>query len=96
MPSCFNLFKMPGSWAGFYAFEKHVSSAVFGKDANKISYVYMGAVPMGWSGAVDSMQAMARLLFVNVCGDSPSTELRKDINLPEGDVSIMHGWVWFY
>ena len=32
--SCFNLFKMPDTWAGFFAFEKLVSSAAFGKDAN--------------------------------------------------------------
>ena len=89
MLSCFNLFKMPDSWAGFFAFEKPVSSAVFGKDANSVSYVYMRAVPMGWLGAVDVMQAMARRLIFKDCGVSPGTELRKDSNLPEGDVSIV-------
>ena len=76
MLSCLNLFKMPGSWAGFFAFEKHVPSAVFGKGTHKVSYVYMRAVSMGWLGAVDVMQAMARRLFFNDCGVSPSTELR--------------------
>ena len=86
---CFNLFKMPDSWAGFFAFEKQVSSAVFEKDANSLSYVYMRAVPMGWLGAVDVMQAMARRLIFKDCGVPPSTELRKDSNLLECDVSIV-------
>ena len=42
---------------------------------------------MGWLGAVDVMQAMARRLIFEDCGVPPSTELRKDSNLPEGDVS---------
>ena len=89
MLSCFHLFKLPDSWAGFFAFEKQVSSAVFGKDANNLFYVYMRAVPMGWVGAVDVMQAMARRLILIDCGVAPSTELQKDSNLPEGDVSIV-------
>ena len=89
MLSCFNLFKMPDSWAGFFAFEKPVSSAVFGKDPNNVSYVYMRAVPMGWLGAVDVMQAMARKLIFNTCNVFPSIELCKDSDLPEGDVSIV-------
>ena len=44
---------------------------------------------MGWLGAVDVMQAMARRLLFGDCGVSPSTELRKDSNLPEGDASIV-------
>ena len=44
---------------------------------------------MGWLGAVDVMQAMARRLIFKDCGVPPSTELRKDSNLPEGDVSIV-------
>ena len=88
MLSCFNLSKMPDSWAVFFAFDKQVSSAVFGKDTNNLPYVYMRAVPMGWLGAVDVMQAMARMLIFEDCGVPPGTELRKDSNLPEGDVSI--------
>ena len=44
---------------------------------------------MGWLGAVDVMQAMARRLIFEDCGVPPSTELRKDSNLPEGDVSVV-------
>ena len=44
---------------------------------------------MGWLGAVDVAQAMARRLIFKDCGVPPSTELRKDSNLPEGDVSIV-------
>ena len=39
----------------------------------------MRAVPMGWLGAVDVTQAMARRLMFRDCGVSPSTEIRKDI-----------------
>ena len=74
---------------GFFAFEKQVSSAAFGKDANNLVYVYMRAAPMGWLGAVDIMQAMARRLIFKDCGVPPSTELRKGGNFPEGDVSIV-------
>ena len=83
---CFNSFKMSGSWSGLFAFEKPVSSAVFGKDANEVSYVCMRAVPMGWLGAVDLMQAMTRRFIFKDCGVPPSTELHKDINLPQGAV----------
>ena len=44
---------------------------------------------MGWLGAVDVMQAMARRLIFKDCGVSPCTELRKDSNLPERDVSVV-------
>ena len=31
MLSCFNLFKLPGCWAGYFPFEKHVSRGIFGR-----------------------------------------------------------------
>ena len=35
------------------------------------------------------MQDMARIFIFKDCGVPPSNELRKEINLPEGDVSIV-------
>jgi hypothetical protein len=87
--SCFNLFKMPAAWAGFFAFEKRVPASAFGRDANELVYVSMRAVPMGWLGAVDLMQCMARRFVFGLCGVSSSTELLKNKPLPEGDISVV-------
>ena len=56
--------------------------------------MYMRAVPMGWLGAVDVMQSMARRLVFDTCRVPPEAELRKDKELPEPDVAVrsLHGW----
>jgi hypothetical protein len=42
-------------------------------------------VPMGWIGAVDLMQAMARRLVFETCGIDPKTAMNKEIRLPKED-----------
>ena len=93
MMSCFNLFKMPDCWAGYFAFEKPVARSAFGGDPNEVSYVYMRAVPMGWLGAVDVMQSMARRLVFDTCGVPPEAELRKDRAPGARYCGGLHGWV---
>ena len=68
---------MPDSWAGHLIFEKPVSKSAFGGDPNEVRYVYMRAVPVGWLGAVDVMQSMARRLVFDTCRVPPESELRK-------------------
>ena len=48
---------------------------------HEVSYVYMRAVPMGWLGAVDVTQSMARRLVFDTCRVPPEAELRKDTSL---------------
>ena len=90
--SCFNLFKMLDSWAGYFTFEKPVSKSAFGGDPNEVSYVYMRAVPMGWLGAVDVMQSMARRLVFDTCRVPPEAELRKDRAPGARHRCSLHGW----
>ncbi len=40
---------------------------------------------MGWIGAVDLMQAMARRLVFETCGIDPKTAMNKEIRLPKED-----------
>ena len=89
MQSCFNLFFMPAAWAGYFAFEKQVLASAFGGSPGELVYVCMLSVPMGWIGAVDVMQCMARRFVFGRCGISPDTELRKDKGAPEGDISVV-------
>ena len=51
--------------------------------------MYMRAVPMGWLGAVDVMQSMARRLVFDACRVPPEAELRKDKELPEPDIAVV-------
>ena len=44
---------------------------------------------MGWSGAVDVMQSMARLFVFNLAQVHPKSELCKHAVLPSGDVSVV-------
>jgi len=89
MLSCFSLFRMPDSWRGYFAFEKPVSRSAFGGCAHETTLVYMKAVPMGWIGAVDVMQCMARRLVYGTCDVLAASELRKDRDLPREDVSVV-------
>eukprot|EP00972_Heterocapsa_arctica_P078356 11552841-Heterocapsa_arctica.AAC.1 len=45
----------------------------------------MRTVPMGWIGAVDLMQAMARKLVFKTCKIDPGTEMHKERQFPKGD-----------
>ena len=44
---------------------------------------------MGWLGAVDVMQSMARRLVFDTCSVPPEAELRKDKELPEPDIAVV-------
>ena len=93
MMSCFKLLKMPDSWAGYFTFEKPFSMSAFGGDPNEVSYVYMRAVPMGWLGAVDVMQSMARRLVFDTCRVPPEAELRRGKRAPVARHRCsLHGW----
>ena len=52
-------------------------------------YVAMRSVPMGWIGAVDVMQCMARRLVFGFAGVDPATELRKDAAVPADDIAVV-------
>ena len=54
-----------------------------------MTYVYMRSIPMGFVGAVDVMQAMARQLVFETCGVDSLTELHKQCPLPAGDISVV-------
>ena len=92
MVSCFNLFAMTGCWAGFFTFEKPVAKRSFGGDPNEVSDVYMRAVPMGWLGAVDVVQSMARRLVFDTCRVPPEAGLRKDRAPRARHCCRLHGW----
>ena len=55
--SCFNLFKLPESWAGFAfaTFAKKAPATIFGGAPGEFDYVGMRVVPMGWINAVGLM-----------------------------------------
>ena len=74
---------------GFFAFEKPVARSAFGGPASETTLVCMRAVPMGWIGAVDVMQCMARQLVYGTCKVPAHTELRKDRGVPPEEVSIV-------
>ena len=77
MESCFNLFAMPSCWLGLFAFEKEVPRSVIGGSPHETMRVAMRTVPMGWVGAVDLMQSMARRLVFKTCEINPGTEMHK-------------------
>ena len=89
MQSCFNLFCMPPAWAGYFAFEKQVPASAFGGSPNELVYAYIRSVPMGWFGAVDVMQCMARRFVLGRCGVAAAAELKKDQEVPDGDIAIV-------
>ena len=61
MECAFNLFRMPPVWKSFFAFAKKVPCSVCpGGDPNKWAHVAITTVPMGWVGAVDLIQHIAR------------------------------------
>ena len=89
MESCFNLFYLPKSWAGYCAYAKKVPQSAFGGSPNLLTYAYIKAVPMGCTFAVDVMQCMARKYVFDLCQVPPETELRRDSPFPEDDISLV-------
>ena len=61
MESAFNLFRMLPVWKSFFAFAKKVPCSVYpGGNPDKWVYVAITTVPMGWVGAVDLIEHIAR------------------------------------
>ena len=56
-------------------------------------YIYMRAVPMGWLGAVDVMQSMARRPVFDTRGVLTGAELRKDRAPRARHCRRLHGWL---
>ena len=76
MESAFNLFRMPPVWKSFYC-------AVYpGGDPNKWVYVAITTVPMGWVGAVDFIQHIARRLVFNIAGVTRASEVSSAGSFP--------------
>ena len=90
MESCFNLFRMPPCWLGAFAFSKKVPRSIVGGPAAEYMFVAIRTVPMGWIGAVDVMQYMARALVFGTCGVDPASELHKERPVPAGsDITVV-------
>lgn len=82
MESCFNLFRMPKAWRGMFAFSKKVPRSVVGDPPGESMYVAIQTMPMGWVGAVDVMQEMARHLVYGTCGAPIGTKVHKIARYP--------------
>eukprot|EP00971_Amphidinium_carterae_P350670 6491677-Amphidinium_carterae.2 len=89
MVSCFNLFRLPASWKSYFAFEKRVPKSIFGGPPHEYTYVAIQTIPMGWSGAVDVIQTIARHITFDLAGISPSLEFAKGLPLPPKDLAVV-------
>ena len=89
MQSCFNIFEIPPAWNGYFAFAMRVAASAFGDDPNQTTLVCMRSVPMGWVGAVDVMQNMARNFLFLLSEVPQSKELDKAQPIPEGDTAVV-------
>ena len=91
--SCFNLFKLPESWAGFAfaTFAKKAPATIFGGAPGEFDYVGMRVVPMGWINAVGLMQTVVRRLVFGLSKVPESSELSKLKWFPTDDsVSVVY------
>ena len=81
--SAFNLFRMPPVWKSFFAYSKKVPCPVYsGGDPNKWVCVSITTVPMGWVGAVDLIQHIARRLVFNIAGVPRASEVSSAGSFP--------------
>ena len=88
LTSCFNLFRVPPRWSGFFAFAKKVSARVFGGPPNELVYVGMAVVPMGWINSVALMQTVVRTLVFARSNIPEESEISK--------LKWFHFWfLWF-
>lgn len=71
LTSCFNLFRVPDSWGGYFTFAKQVSATIFGGAPNEMCYVGLSVVPMGWINSVALMQSVVRHLVFDLSGVPP-------------------------
>ena len=89
--SCFNLFRVPLQWAGFFAFNKTVSGRLFGLPASQQCYVGMTVVPMGWLNSVAVMQTIVRTLIFGLSAIPAESEVSKLKWFPRDDaVSVVY------
>ena len=81
--STFNLFRMPPVWKSFFAFAKKVPCSVFpGGDPQKWVNVAITTVPVGWVGAVDLIQHIARRLVFNITRVPRASEVSSAGSVP--------------
>ena len=91
LTSCFNLFRVPPRWSGFFAFAKKVSARVFGGPPNELVYVGMAVVPMGWINSVALMQTVVRTLVFARSNIPEESEISKLKWFPKDDsVSVVY------
>ena len=77
MVSAFNLFRMPAPWRGAFTNAKQVPASVCpGGDPNTMVYLAITTVPMGWVGAVDVTQHVARNIVFKLARVPSTTEVR--------------------
>ena len=77
MVSAFNLFRMPVPWRGAFTYAKQVPASVCpGGDPNTMVYLAITTVPMGWVGAVDVIQHVARNIVFKLARVPSTTEVR--------------------
>ena len=90
MESAFNLFALPACWRGLFAFSRPVPRTAWGGSGSELAYVALTTIiPMGWLGAVDIVQRVARTIVFKAAGLRPGTELLKANAVPEGDVAVV-------
>ena len=88
LQSSFNLFLLPASWLGFFAFDKMVDASALGGPAGTMTYVSVRVVPMGWTTSVGIIQNFIRNFTYKICNVSPSLELHGGKPVPQGDAAI--------
>ena len=77
MVSAFNLFRMPVPWRGAFTYAKQVPASVCpGGDPNTMVYFAITTVPLGWVGAVDIIQHVARNIVFKLARVPSTTEVR--------------------
>ena len=77
MVSAFNLFRMPVPWRGAFTYAKQVPASVCpGGDPNTMVYLAITTVPVGWVGAVDVIQHVARNIVFKLARVPSITEVR--------------------
>ena len=88
LESCFNLFTLPDSWAGYFAFSKPVAATALGGQPGTKTFVTMRAVPMGWTNSVALLQNFLRNLLFKTLKVSPQLEVHPRQRVLKGDAVV--------
>ena len=84
LQSAFNLFSVPDSWLGYFAYSKKVDSSAFGLEPGKQMRPALAVVPMGWHSAVALVQEAVRHLVFVKSGVPKQISAEKSRPLPAG------------